>query len=400
MADEQSGKLPTICEKYLEKRIEAVHDTVKQARSALLLCILASGAMLLCLWNTYASWDRDFAFLDDEDFIGIHPDRKDCSIPKACEIREEFTDEQQVKAAMDTGWKPSRTQIRAAWRNHVQSRPSSLHDHQMHSWVDTQVVSIALLGIKISVSDFAIVGSLALGICSLYLLLCVRRENHEIGYLFRDIFGDGKEDAQNENVKKHGYHAYTMVTSYMVFNLAGRHGNDGVISTVDKETNKGNRGRTIWGIRFASGLLDFLPALTILLTILCDFGWTRWTDQLTQLFGHVFLLSPFRAHHPDSVYSAFEGPERIYFWCAEIVAFIAVIVLGLMSYKVNNFDMGTTQLLEEVSTRLVSAGIIQPRWPNDDSSQQPENISAKDPCKKPAATTEIPKQDELSGSDH
>ena len=56
----------------IKQRLDAVYESVKRTRSALLLCILASGTMFICLWNTYASWDRDFAFLNEGDFQRIH----------------------------------------------------------------------------------------------------------------------------------------------------------------------------------------------------------------------------------------------------------------------------------------------------------------------------------------
>ena len=416
-------------EEKLKQRIETVHDTVKQARSALLLCILASGAMLLCLWNTYASWDRDFAFLDWEDYEHVHifgndPTKSEKDNPplplNEDEIKERmkkntFTPAQTAEAwgnhvhARPTqlhkhqihsedrdfallDWKdyehvhtfgndPTKSekdnpplplnedeikgrikkhtftpaQTAEAWGNHVHARPTQLHEHQIHSWVDTQVVSVALLGIKISVSDFAIVGSIALGICSLYLLLCVRRENHEIGYLFREM-----SDSEMTTV---GYHAYAMVTSYMVFNITGLHGKrtDGVICSLNKSPQE----RKLWGIRGASGLLDFLPAITILFTILCDFGWTCWTGRLTDIFGHLFFLSPFRAQFEGSVYStSFEHAEKVYFWCAESFAFSAMLVLFIMSNLVRQFDKGTRDLLENVHSRLIEEKIIKPRWTN------------------------------------
>ena len=156
----------------------------------------------------------------------------------------------------------------------------------MRSWVDTQVVSVALLGIKISVSDFAILGSSALFLCLFYLLLCERRENHEIGYLFQDIC------SQDSLLKIHGYHAFAVVSSYMVFNLGGSHniggGNDVVMDSLDLPNPKPIR--RILGLRRVSALLDFLPSFTIAATILSDCGWTfkwRW-------LGNHFFVSPFR----------------------------------------------------------------------------------------------------------
>jgi hypothetical protein len=340
----------------LDKRIDAVHDTVKQARSALLLCILASGAMFLCLWNTYASWDRDFAFLDRDDYLSVHSIGID---PNKLTLNKLTDKDNPVLTAdqVDKIWNEHKftpEQTAEAWHNHLHSRPTNLHDHQMHSWIDTQVVSVALLGIKISVSDFAILGSVALAICSLFLLLCVRRENHEIGYLFREM--------SEHDWAAFGPHAYAMVTSYMVFNITGLHGKtDGVIRTLKEEPET----RRIRFIRGASSVLDFFPAITIAATIFCDFGWTFWNVKL----GHLFFLSPFRAQSEGSVYwTEFGTGERVYFWCAEIFACIAVFLLFRMSSKIRNYDRGTRDLLEEVNQALIKAGLVKPRWPEKEKN--------------------------------
>lgn len=308
----------------LEKRIEAIHDAVKRARSALLLCILASGAMFLCLWNTYASWDRDFAFLDNVDHQGV-------------DEKLSFSD-----------------QTHKAWENHVHALPPHLHEHQLHSWVDTQVVSVALLGIKISVSDFAIIGSTALAICSLYLLLCVRRENHEVGYLFREMSED--------DLKSYGPHALAMVSSFMVFNLSDDGPLDGAIYSLKKEPAE----HTIPLIRKASSFLDFFPALTIATTIFCDFGWTFWRNS----YGHVLFLSPFRPLEGNTAFHGFSPGEVIYFCFAEAFALTAVVILWRMSRLVKAYDKGIRELLDEVSEWLIGEGLIKRRWPKKTESKE------------------------------
>lgn len=327
---EQLNKLvthPKMKKEHVENRIDAIHDTVKRARSALLLCILASGAMFLCLWNTYASWDRDFAFLDDSDSQGV-----------------------DGKLSLSD-------KTKAAWENHVNALPQHLHEHQLHSWIDTQVVSVALLGIKISVSDFAIIGSVALAICSLYLLLCVRRENHEVGYLFREMSED--------ELRSYGPHALAMVSSFMVFNLSDDGSPDGVMRSLKAKPIE----RKILLIRKASYLLDFFPAITIAATILCDFGWTFWKTN----YGHVLFLSPFRPLAGNTAFHGFSPGEVIYFCFAEVFALTAVVVLWRMSRLIKAYDKGIRELLDEVSEWLIGQGLIERRWPR----KQPEGTAAK-----------------------
>jgi hypothetical protein len=296
----------------IDKRIDGIQETVKRARNALFICILAAGAMFLCLWNTYASWDRDFAFLDKEDFRRIDP-------------------------AYNESDQESGEKIEKTWAARKQLLPPSLMEHQMRSWVDTQVVSVALLGIKISVSDFAFLGSLALSICSFYLLLCSRRENHEIGYLFQNI-----KDLPREYLQ----HSFAMVNSFMVFNLSGVHSGrhfDAVIDSLEPKDTV----QKIPGIRKAASIIYFLPAITMIFTIICDFGWT-----FTSSSEHLFFTSPFRPHPEKAVYCSFDPWEKTYFWFFESVATIVAVTLFRMSLLIRKYENGTRSVLDEVYGRL------------------------------------------------
>src|SRR5438552_813802 len=95
----------------LENRLDGIRQATERSRLALFICLLAAGAMLICLWNTYASWDRDFAFLDDGDFGGIeafkpaHQDEKEVTAINAIESKIEESnkqiDQESLLAAAD-----------------------------------------------------------------------------------------------------------------------------------------------------------------------------------------------------------------------------------------------------------------------------------------------------------
>ena len=53
-------------------------------------------------------------------------------------------------------------------------------------WAESRNVSIALLGIRVSVDDAPVLGTSTLLLISLWLLLLTRRENHTVGFLLRD----------------------------------------------------------------------------------------------------------------------------------------------------------------------------------------------------------------------
>jgi hypothetical protein len=56
----------------------------------------------------------------------------------------------------------------------------------IEGWVDSRSVSISLFGLRVSVDDAPILGTLALLIVASWFLLAIRRENHTIGFLLRD----------------------------------------------------------------------------------------------------------------------------------------------------------------------------------------------------------------------
>lgn len=327
----------------LDKRIETVHDTVKRTRSALFLCILASGAMFLCLWNTYASWDRDFVFPDDKDFA-VYDSKAEQE--RLARLRVDFDNiKPEEKRERLVRLNAERERTAEAWTNHLKALPPHLLEQQIRSWIDTQVVSVSLLGIRISVSDFAFLGSIALAICSLYFLLCTRRENHEIGYLFQDI---------EDQLGTLGYHAYAMVSSFMVFNLSGSHssgGTDAVISSLQRSV-----GKRIRFVRLTSSILYFLPAITLFSTIICDFGWA-FTNS-----GHLFFFSPFRLHETRSPFSNFGAGELAYFCCAEGFALIMAVSLCRSSVLIRSYERGTRGVLEDVYKKLLAGKIARPRW--------------------------------------
>ena len=61
-----------------------------------------------------------------------------------------------------------------------------LRDEEIRGWVSGQQVQISLLGVHVSVDDAPVVGTFALAVVSLWLLLLMRRENYTIGFLLRD----------------------------------------------------------------------------------------------------------------------------------------------------------------------------------------------------------------------
>lgn len=120
----------------IDARLEGIAQAQRRARWAILLGTIASGAILTTLWNSYLSWDRRLAAQFAEGPSG--------------------------------------------WGRQV------LMAEQIRSWIETNTVTVSLLGIRASVSDAAVLGSLALLVCSFYACMALRQENEEVGSLLRD----------------------------------------------------------------------------------------------------------------------------------------------------------------------------------------------------------------------
>jgi len=420
-------KQQPIGQNQLEERIEAVRQAADRSRLARFISLLAAGAMFICLWNTYASWDRDFAFLDKvEDFKAIqvfisgmsksetteiikqiaHDSKvlekgeslnsalsgkpidlqvleakkkeiarsawNSCKQCKACmnldDCRLHQVDESKIydeiingSQLFDAYGRPidSRDVIALAWNNHTKELPPYLHDQQMRSWIDTQVVSVTLLGIKISVSDFAFLGSIALFIFAYYVLLCSRRENHEIGHLFHDV---NASDQMNDQ----GYHAFAMVSSFMVLNLSGAHSGQSDVAIGRDNWQDGEKRdikakeRYRW-YRWVSSALFFFPPFTVLITIICDLGW-KFIDRLPFL-GNAFFTSAFRPLVTASATSFWHDYGYMVF--ADGTALLVFGVLLKISLRVRMYEHGTREILDAVYDKLVNPRnpVIRKRWP-------------------------------------
>jgi hypothetical protein len=122
-------------ESTIRLRVEGAQEATQRARRAFLVCIIASLAIFITIYNTYISWDRRFPLLEN--------------FPKNDVTKEVF--KQLVR-----------------------------------QYADSTAFNVPLLGIHVAVSDLAFLGSLALLILSVWFFFSIRRENHTIVDLLRD----------------------------------------------------------------------------------------------------------------------------------------------------------------------------------------------------------------------
>jgi hypothetical protein len=200
-----------IDKRTLDSRLKVTTEAQNRARFAFFLSTLAAGINLAALWNTYLSWDRQWAYLPEK------------PIPWA---------------------------------------QAHLAEQQIRIWVENQLVGVPLLGLRLSASDAAILGAIVLMILSFYYCMCMRRENHEIGSLLLDV---KEKDATSEV----GWLVFFRIRSSMVFNTITE--NDAAFFSLN---NSNPKGKAILFRRFGFWLLVYLPFISVILILLSDVYFT------------------------------------------------------------------------------------------------------------------------------
>jgi hypothetical protein len=307
---------------HLKMRVPAVQEAIKRTRFALFLCVLASLATFTCLWNTYLSTNRQFAF--------------DLSAPTNI-----------VRSNIDSPDTSSMAQ---------RARRDILVGQEVRAWVDSQSIAINLLGIHIGVSDFAVVNSIGMFIFVYYLLLSARRENREVGQLLRDLAvnlkpvtvldGSVTRTSEAKTVSGHNaYAAYCALNAYMVFNL-----NRTDDTPIDSLEEKVVDPKKIALIRRVFDLMILSPFAVILFTVLSDIG---------SIFSssHSFFGSPFRA---KNILEAMQGDPTAMRYLITMDGFALIIgsVVLRLALRIKDYSGATRSVLDEFSKALKRRGYI------------------------------------------
>ena len=86
----------------------------------------------------------------------------------------------------DLGWLLARTKNGIAPLDSATTVEDILTHQALEDWAGARNATIELLGIRVSVDDLPVLGTISLFVVSLWLLLVTRRENHTVGSLLRD----------------------------------------------------------------------------------------------------------------------------------------------------------------------------------------------------------------------
>lgn len=218
-----------------EARLAVIAEIQRRARVALLAGAIASSVICTALWNSYLSWDRRWAYEMEE------------PVP---------------------------------WGQR------QLLQQQIRSWIETNTVAVSLLGIRVSVSDAAVLGSIALIILAYYMCMALRKENEEVALLLRHFTSSQYDLAEKKRV-------LDRIQSTTLF--LRRSTNDEPFTTVGKDRETMDQ---IPLSHFVLRVLTYLPAITIWLVIASDiyyaYGyespWMRNTIPLRDALPPSFVI--------------------------------------------------------------------------------------------------------------
>jgi len=142
-------------------RLEGAKEAQRQTRFTLAMMAVVSMMMLILTYNAYLSFDSQWV-LELERARGV---------PNA------------LASADD-----------------AKTVPDILTHTALHDWAESRSAEIALLGIRVSVDDAPILGTVSLFLFSLWLILVTRRENNTVGSLLRDTDTPRGRSEFNEQV--------------------------------------------------------------------------------------------------------------------------------------------------------------------------------------------------------
>jgi hypothetical protein len=106
--------------------------------------------------------------------------------------------------SFDSRWILARVHETLPALDKTTSVAGALTHYALQDWAASRNATVDLLGIRVSVDDAAILGTVSLFIFSLWLMLVARRENHTIGSLLRDTDTPGADDDTRPVVHSNG----------------------------------------------------------------------------------------------------------------------------------------------------------------------------------------------------
>lgn len=258
-------------------RIESARESIKRARLIFFISTVISLSVLFTVWNAYLSWYRGLA-LEHHSWSAN---------PVTEHLQKELLSE----------------------------------------WVKSRIISIAIFGIRVGVSDAAPLSSISLFVTSVWFFYSLRRSNHVIGSLLID---SQNEDGTTKRMIYHG-----IVSSMVFLDITG---NDEPIRKLDDRPD--NPPFKIPYIRGAVKLLAFLPAITIFFTVIMD------------ILSIFYFRSPFRNLSDHPLIEDIGLHEWIWISVFEVSALLLGLTSCFLIFRSLAFEQGTAQIMSQYLDKM------------------------------------------------
>ncbi|HEV7860353.1 MAG TPA: hypothetical protein VGO91_17180 [Pyrinomonadaceae bacterium] len=264
----------------IKSRIEAVQEAAKRARSAFIALIISSLSILITMWNAYGSWNRFLPLMSEGKFA-----------------TSEVTQTAQKELLAE--------------------------------WIKDQTISVGLLGIRISATDAALLGSIGLYVITIWFYYSIRRMNNIIGSLLVDTRKEKHEFLE---------WIYYGVTGSLIFSAPDP--GDRPIKSLRYPADQDGPGIFV---RYAYKFLFFLPVLAIVAIVVGD------------ILSLVALSAPFRQGTPVLIRNIINY-ATISEWAKliimELVAVLLILETLRLCWRCVQFENGTENVIKDYHEHL------------------------------------------------
>jgi hypothetical protein len=293
----------------ISARLEGAREAQKQTRFTLGLMAVVSMMMLILSYNAYLSFDSKW--------ILARALQKDSSIVSA--------DKADTVADL-------------------------LTNQALQDWASSRNAIIELLGIRVSVDDAPVLGTISLFVFSLWLLLVTRRENHTVGSLLRDTdtARDNDESHRDPGVSER-QNKYSNSQRWLIFHTIAA---NNLFVTFDRSMSR------IESLRGANRLMSTstkgMKGISSRVALRFARGFFFWFPVGVSAF--VFYLDRRSYFQPDpfAPRSAVPGTSAPFFFESMVVFFACWIPLLMCCHGAARNSKATDNVLRDYGLKLQS----------------------------------------------
>ena len=223
-----------------------------------------------------------------------------------------------------------------------------LTNQAIQDWASSRNATIELLGIRVSVDDVPVLGTISLFVFSLWLLLVTRRENHTVGSLLRDTDTSRDDDESDRDpAVSERQIAYSNGQRWLIFHTIAA---NNLFVTFDRSMSR------IQSLRGANRLLSTstksMKGISSRLALTFARGFFFWFPVVVSAF--VFYLDRRSYFQPDpfAPRSAIPGTSGPFFFESMVVFFACWIPLFLCCHGSARNSRATDNVLRDYGMRL------------------------------------------------